>query len=87
MDGGIATAPEIGTFNGNFGWGLGIEQHGVVPDLEVDNNPRSAYDAVDTQLQMAIQELERWLKEEPVVIPNPPKRSVDMSLHGENCPA
>ena len=86
VDGGIASAPEIGTFNEKFGWGLGIEQHGVVPDIEVDNNPRTAFDAVDTQLEAAIRELKKWLKQEPVVIPNPPKTSVDMSLHGENCP-
>ncbi|GKY93424.1 hypothetical protein MPSEU_000309900 [Mayamaea pseudoterrestris] len=87
VDGGIATAPEIGTFNNNFGWGLGIEQHGVVPDIVVDNNPRTAFDGVDTQLSAAIQELKRWLKEEPVVIPNPPKTSMDMSVQEENCPA
>ena len=29
VDGGIATAPEYGTYNDKFGWGLGIEQVGV----------------------------------------------------------
>jgi C-terminal processing protease CtpA/Prc len=87
VDGGIATAPEIGTFNDNFGWGLGIEQHGVVPDIEVDNNPRTSFDGKDTQLETAIKVLEKWLVEEPVVIPNPPKNTMDMSVHGDSCRA
>ena len=43
-------APEIGIYNDNFGWGVGIEQMGVSPDIEVDNNPRTTYDGRDTQL-------------------------------------
>lgn len=87
MDGGIATAPEIGTFNSNFGWGLGIEQQGVKPDIEVDNNPRTAYDGKDTQLERAIAELKTWLKEEPIVMPKAPTSKPDMSLKNEECPA
>jgi len=87
VDGGIATAPEIGTFNDNFGWGLGIEQLGVQPDVEVDNNPRSTFDGEDAQLEMAIQELRKWLNEEPIVEPKAPLSKPDKSIPQENCPA
>lgn len=85
VDGGIATAPEIGTYNANFGWGLGIENLGVEPDIEVDNNPRTAYDGKDDMLERAIDHLAQWLKDEPVVFPPPPDRK-DNSLHAQGCP-
>ena len=85
VDGGIATAPELGTYNDKFGWGLGIEAHGVDPDIEVDNNPRSAYDGTDVQLERAIIELKNWLLKEPVVIPTPPSSKPDMALHNDFC--
>ena len=89
VDGGIATAPEIGTYNDHFGWGLGIEQQGVAPDVEVDNNPRLTFDGKDQQLEKAIDVLAQWLQEEPIVQPKPPATKSDMSLHVEveNCPA
>ena len=80
-------APEIGIYNDNFGWGVGIEQMGVSPDIEVDNNPRTTYDGRDTQLETAIAELKRWLEEEPVVIPRPPERKKDMGLGSNECRA
>ncbi|EEC47716.1 predicted protein [Phaeodactylum tricornutum CCAP 1055/1] len=81
VDGGIASAPEIGTFNDRLGWGMGIEQQGVVPDVEVDNNPRTAYSGHDEQLERAIAELAEWLEEEPVIHPRPLEPKHDMSLH------
>jgi tricorn protease len=86
VDGGIASAPEIGTFNDKFGWGMGIEQHGVVPDIEVDNNPRTNFDGKDAQLERAVAELKQWLQDEPVVTPKPPTGKHDMSLHDNDCP-
>ena len=79
VDGGIASAPEVGTYNDKFGWGLGIEQMGVMPDVEVDNNPRAAYDGEDAQLERAISVLKEWLDEEPVVLPKKPGPRKDMS--------
>jgi tricorn protease len=89
VDGGIATAPEIGTYNDKFGWGLGIENMGVEPDVDVDNNPRRFYDGQDEQLEKAIQYLADWLKKEPIVRPKDPGPKKDMSLPKEarNCPA
>ena len=85
VDGGIATAPEIGTFNDNFGWGLGIEQMGVRPDVEVDNDPHESYDGKDAQLETAIRELKKWLQVEPIVIPKPPERKRDMTMGASEC--
>ena len=87
VDGGIASAPEIGTFNSNFGWGLGIEQQGVSPDVEVDNNPRTSFDGKDTQLERAIEELKSWLEQEPVAEPKPHGPKPNRAAPKENCPA
>ncbi len=89
VDGGIATAPEYGTYNANFGWGLGIEQMGVEPDIEVDNDPRKTFDGRDEQLEKGIQVLKEWLEAEPVVLPQDPGLHRDMSLHSnaEACEA
>jgi len=71
--------PEVGTYNDNLGWGLGIEQMGVSPDIEVDNNPADAYNGEDTQLKRAISVLKEWLEEEPVVLPKRPGEHNDRS--------
>jgi len=81
VDGGIATAPEIGTYNKKFGWGLGIENMGVEPDIWIDNDPYQTYGGRDAQLEKAIEVLKDWLEEEPVVLPQSPGRHRDMSLH------
>jgi len=81
VDGGIATAPEIGAYNKKFGWGLGIENMGVEPDIWIDNDPYQTYGGRDAQLEKAIEVLKDWLEEEPVVLPQSPGRHRDMSLH------
>ena len=63
------------------------EQQGVDPDIEVDNDPRTAYDGKDAQLERAIAELKKWLKAEPVVIPKPPVTKPNKSLSAVSCPA
>lgn len=87
VDGGIATAPEDGTYNEKYGAGLGIEQMGVIPDIEVDNNPRTSYEGVDTQLEHAIEVLKDWLQEEPVVVPTAPSKRNMAYDDAESCKA
>jgi C-terminal processing protease CtpA/Prc len=87
VDGGIATAPEMGTYNKKFGYGMGIENVGIEPDIVVDNNPKTTFDGKDAQLERAIQELKEWLQSEPVVIPTPPEFIKDVSLRELDCPA
>jgi tricorn protease len=83
VDGGLVTAPEVGTYNENFGWGLGIEQAGVIPDYIVDNNPRETFDGRDEQLEKAINVLRTWLLEEPIAFPRSPNQHPDMTLNKE----
>jgi tricorn protease len=87
VDGGIATAPEIGTYNEHFEWGLHIEQMGVDPDIIVDNDPHETFTGKDRQLERAIEELKKWLDEEPVVLPTPPEKKKDMTMGERECKA
>ena len=85
VDGGIATAPEVGTYNDKFGWGLGIEQMGVEPNVEVDNDPHKTFLGQDQQLERAVQFLQEWMKQEPVVLPKSPGPHPDRSIQDESC--
>jgi len=87
VDGGIAAAPQWGTFNENYDWGGGVEMTGVEPDIEVDNDPRTTFDGSDAQLERAISELKEWLAKEPVPPYQTPPKRPDMSLHRDDCPA
>lgn len=78
VDGGITTAPGVGVYNDFYGWGLGVESTGVMPDIEVDNNPRDTYEGRDEQLEMAISVLKEWLEKEAVVLPKNPGRPKNM---------
>lgn len=77
----------MGTYNDDYGWGLGVEQMGVSPDREVDNNPYSTFNGEDAQLKAAIDELKAWLQREPIVQPKPPEKKKDMSLGDKECRA
>ena len=37
------------------------------------------------EVQAAIQELKRWLEEEPIVVPKPPEKKKDMTLGDREC--
>jgi len=58
---------------------------GVIPDIEVDNDPHESYEGADTQLKAAIAELKKWLEAEPVVLPKPPEKKSDMTLGDREC--
>ena len=60
---------------------------GVTPDNEVDNNPRAFFDGEDAQLEYAIKLLSQWLKDEPVVLPQPPPRKKQMGMGDRECSA
>lgn len=88
VDGGIAAAPQWGTFNERLGWGGGVEMTGVGPDIEVVNDPHMTFHERDVQLETAILELKNWLEKEPVPAFHTPAGSrPDMSLHNDDCPA
>jgi tricorn protease len=64
-DNGMARVAEMGQFNAQDGQWL-IEGVGVSPDVVVDNLPHATYQGQDRQLEVALQLLEKTLKEKPV---------------------
>lgn len=71
MDGGSVTVPEFGFINLEGKWD--VENYGVDPDIEVDNRPDLVIKGQDPQLERAIQEVMKKIKEEPKELPKRPK--------------
>lgn len=63
VDGTQTTQPENAFWF--FGPGWGIENHGVEPDIEVENLPQDYARGVDRQLETAITEILRLLESDP----------------------
>jgi tricorn protease len=70
IDGGIVYVPESATASAKGQWV--IEGHGVDPDIEVDNDPKSVIAGRDPQLERAITEILKKLKENPAKLPAKP---------------
>ncbi|MGC1364616.1 MAG: PDZ domain-containing protein [Candidatus Acidiferrum sp.] len=70
MDGGSVTAPRVAIFGLHCEWE--VENHGIAPDIEVENDPASVAGGHDPQLERAVQVTLEALKEHPVVIPEHP---------------
>ncbi|HUI73405.1 MAG TPA: PDZ domain-containing protein [Candidatus Acidoferrum sp.] len=70
MDGGMVTAPRVAIFGLHGQWE--VENHGIAPDIEVENDPASVATGHDPQLEKAVQVTLEELKKHPVVIPGPP---------------
>ena len=86
VDGGIASAPELGVFGLDGEWL--IENHGAEPDIVVDNGPHATFNGEDAQLARGVAELLRQLEAEPVPVPVHPPYP-DRSYSGpvtEQCP-
>ncbi|GAB3409564.1 S41 family peptidase [Massilia agilis] len=64
LDNGMARVAEFTQYAADGKWL--IEGVGVSPDVEVDNLPYETFNGRDRQLEVAIQMLEKKLKEEPV---------------------
>lgn len=64
VDGGSMIAPRGGFFARDGKWA--VENEGVAPDIEVENWPRDVIAGHDLQLERAVQEALRLLKEHPV---------------------
>lgn len=63
-DNGMARVAENGQFSSEGEWL--IEGVGVTPDVEVDNLPHETFNGRDRQLEVALELLEKKLKEQPV---------------------
>jgi len=49
-----------------------IENHGVDPDIEVENHPDAVIQGRDPQLERAIQEITERMTQDPKAIPQRP---------------
>ncbi len=64
IDGGSMIAPRGGFFNRDGQWD--VENKGISPDVDVENTPKEVIAGHDPQLERAVQEGLRMLKEKPV---------------------
>jgi tricorn protease len=64
VDGGSMIAPRGGFFSKEGKWA--VENEGVGPDIDVENTPKEVIAGHDPQLERAVQEALRMLKEKPV---------------------
>ncbi len=65
VDGGSMIAPRGGFFTTEGKWA--VENEGIAPDVDVENWPKEVADGHDPQLERAVQEADRMLKEKPVI--------------------
>jgi tricorn protease len=70
LDGGFVTAPRVAIFGLHGEWE--VENHGITPDIEVENDPASVAAGHDPQLERAVEVTLEALKAHPVVIPEHP---------------
>ncbi len=70
MDGGYITRPEFSFYGLDSQWL--IENHGVEPDIEVDNRPDLVMKGQDPQLEKAIELVMKEMKEHPKKLPPRP---------------
>jgi len=70
MDGGFITAPRVAIFGLHNEWE--VENQGIAPNIEVENDPASVAAGHDPQLERAVQVTLEALKAHPVVIPQHP---------------
>ncbi len=64
VDGGSMIAPRGGFFDREGKWA--VENEGITPDIDVENWPKDVIAGKDPQLERAVQEAMRLLKEHPV---------------------
>ncbi|MBX7222434.1 MAG: PDZ domain-containing protein [Blastocatellia bacterium] len=71
VDGGYVSMPTSGQYNITTGnWH--IEGHGVDPDIVVDNPPLDEFNGKDAQLDRAIEEILKEMKDKPATLPKKP---------------
>jgi len=70
MDGGYITIPEDALYDLNSQWA--VENHGVDPDIEVENMPADLLAGHDTQLETAVDVLMKQIAGKPAGLPPPP---------------
>jgi tricorn protease len=76
IDGGQVNVPQFGYADLKGNWI--IEGHGVDPDIEVDNDPKSVIEGRDPQLERAVAEVRKHLTEKPAQWPPRPADPVKL---------
>ncbi len=84
VDGGYVTKPEFSIYSTTSEWV--IENHGVEPDIEVDNLPPEVMKGRDPQLEKAVEYLLKKIKEHPPVIPPRPPNTPAFPPEGNPFP-
>ncbi len=74
IDGGTVNVPEFGLVNLKGEWV--IEGHGVDPDIEVENDPKSVVGGHDPQLERAVAEVMKKMAANPAKLPARPAAPV-----------
>ncbi len=70
MDGGYITRPEFSLYGMDSKWI--IENHGVQPDIVVENRPEEVVKGKDPQLERAIEEVMKAIQQNPKRLPPRP---------------
>ncbi|MGO8759767.1 MAG: PDZ domain-containing protein [Terracidiphilus sp.] len=70
IDGGSLSRPEFSLYSLDSKWL--VENHGVAPDIEVDNRPDDVVRGKDAQLDRAIQEVMKQIEAHPKTLPPVP---------------
>ena len=70
IDGGSVNVPQFGTNGADGSWV--VENVGVEPDIEVENDPRAVIAGRDPQLERAVEEVLRMMRENPKSLPERP---------------
>ncbi len=70
MDGGYITRPEFADYGLDSKWD--VENHGVAPDIELDNRPDDVVRGKDAQLDRAIEEVMKQIEANPKKLPARP---------------
>ena len=76
VDGGYISAPSIGFYDNDGKWA--VENEGVAPDIEVEQTPTEQLAGHDPQLERAVAEAMRLLREQPMqlkAVPPGPDRT------------
>ncbi|HET7153483.1 MAG TPA: S41 family peptidase, partial [Candidatus Kapabacteria bacterium] len=68
VDGTVTTQPEFSYYFLDVGWN--VENYGTDPDIDVDIKPQDYAKGIDPQLETALKEIKRLMKENPQVMPN-----------------
>ncbi|HYW34631.1 MAG TPA: S41 family peptidase [Balneolaceae bacterium] len=73
LDGGDLVVSQNSIYNTKGQWVL--ENHGVTPDIRVDDKPGQVYRGEDKQLDTAIDTIMKKIKQHPMNLPKPPKNT------------